>query len=230
MSGSSRSSRNRGNMQTGNEYWTYLPNNNLPDFLPARTSPNYPRERARDSWRLFEERVIGGGGPSYDALMASFPHAHGIPLRRASIPLHLLLMEDYGGAYPPPHSTTTPPPYNYQQPRYNYNNIEEEPRLSQEDQKQALNKLSKQLYSPHLNRIIKRLGGTGPTTSNNGSDDDDGKRCAVCLEDFDTKQYVTSTPCNHMFHEECIVPWVKSHGKCPVCRFLIIEKDRTTAY
>ncbi|PWA36139.1 zinc finger, RING/FYVE/PHD-type [Artemisia annua] len=34
------------------------------------------------------------------------------------------------------------------------------------------------------------------------------------------------TPCNHRFHEDCISPWVNSHGGCPVCRFSFTTKAR----
>ncbi|XP_039013555.1 E3 ubiquitin-protein ligase RDUF2-like [Hibiscus syriacus] len=54
--------------------------------------------------------------------------------------------------------------------------------------------------------------------------DEDGKRCAVCLEDFEARENVRVTPCNHMFHEECILPWVKDRGDCPVCRFVLSER------
>ena len=59
--------------------------------------------------------------------------------------------------------------------------------------------------------------------------DEDGKRCAICLEDFEPREQVMLTPCDHMFHEECILPWVKSHGQCPVCRFVLSERIRQTA-
>ena len=48
--------------------------------------------------------------------------------------------------------------------------------------------------------------------------------CAVCKEQFDSKaedaseQIVITLPCKHVFHEGCILPWLKSSGTCPVCR------------
>lgn len=148
----------------------------------------------------------------------SFPPAQ---ISRPSAPL-LYFDDTYHGR------PDSPPPYH--QPWNERGSSGEESRLSPEEQKQAVNKLRKQLYSPHINSIIRRLGTKSSGSSSPGpggslQDDDAGKRCAVCLEDFETKQFVTTTPCNHMFHEECIVPWVKSQGKCPVCRFVIAEKS-----
>ncbi|XP_054815103.1 uncharacterized protein LOC129315451 isoform X2 [Prosopis cineraria] len=39
------------------------------------------------------------------------------------------------------------------------------------------------------------------------------KRCAICLEDFEPREEVMLTPCKHVFHEDCIVPWVRSKGE-----------------
>lgn len=48
----------------------------------------------------------------------------------------------------------------------------------------------------------------------------------MCLEDFEPKETVMLTPCKHMFHEECIVPWLKTKGQCPVCRFVILKPTK----
>ncbi|KAL8510800.1 hypothetical protein ACS0TY_017575 [Phlomoides rotata] len=180
-------------------------------FPPARRSLN-PRGRTRGPWLLIEDRFFGG--PNHG--LTSFPPA---PTPRPSAPL-LYFDDTYHGRpdYPPL----------YHQPWNERGSTVEESRLSPEEQKQAVSKLRKQLYSPHINSIIRRLGTKSSTSNSPGGnlqDDDAVKRCAVCLEDFETRQFVTITPCNHMFHEECIVPWVKSQGKCPVCRFVIAEKS-----
>ncbi|KAL0406437.1 UNVERIFIED_CONTAM: E3 ubiquitin-protein ligase RDUF2 [Sesamum latifolium] len=209
MSGGSRSSRPSENWQPGPDYWIYLPTD-LSDFLPPRRTLNQ-RGRARDPRWFFEERSIRGPSNGF----ARFPSA---PDRRPSV--RLLLIDDYD-TYPGTRTPVPETPPAFQEPRYTQ---EEESMLTPQQQKQAINKLRKQLYSPHMSNIIRRLS-IKSSGSNAGSfhQDDDGKRCAVCLEDFETRQFVTLTPCNHMFHEDCIVPWVKRQGKCPVCRFVIAE-------
>ena len=32
-------------------------------------------------------------------------------------------------------------------------------------------------------------------------------------------------PCNHYFHEECIMPWLNQHDSCPICRFELKTDD-----
>ncbi|KAG7022947.1 E3 ubiquitin-protein ligase SDIR1 [Cucurbita argyrosperma subsp. argyrosperma] len=102
--------------------------------------------------------------------------------------------------------------------------------LTSEEQNMALNKLKKKVYDPPNNasrRIsfyYRENNRRNYNERSNGENDEDGKRCAVCLEDFQPKEEVMTTPCNHMFHEECIVPWVKSHGQCPNCRFTLFER------
>ncbi|CAG8438781.1 8728_t:CDS:2 [Ambispora leptoticha] len=42
--------------------------------------------------------------------------------------------------------------------------------------------------------------------------------CPVCKDDFKEGEEATALPCNHSFHDECIRPWLKMNGTCPVCR------------
>jgi len=50
--------------------------------------------------------------------------------------------------------------------------------------------------------------------------------CAVCKDQFilgtedPDEQIVVTLPCNHPFHMPCILPWLKSSGTCPVCRYV----------
>lgn len=44
-------------------------------------------------------------------------------------------------------------------------------------------------------------------------------QCAVCFEDYLLNENdVRKLPCNHLFHEKCIFPWLKNNATCPVCR------------
>lgn len=122
------------------------------------------------------------------------------------------------------------PPPRYYQPQYSPPS-ELESRFTKEEQEGCLSKLRKvMIFNPHLSNIVRRMGmknktdGTNQSGESRNFQDTDGRRCAICLDDFDSKQFVMLTPCDHMFHEDCIVPWVKSQGKCPVCRFVICKK------
>jgi len=42
--------------------------------------------------------------------------------------------------------------------------------------------------------------------------------CTVCLVNYSVGERVKVLPCSHLFHCECIVPWLQAHSQsCPLC-------------
>lgn len=49
-------------------------------------------------------------------------------------------------------------------------------------------------------------------------------QCSVCFDEFKLRETdVRKLPCNHLFHEKCIFPWLRINGTCPVCRASLIQ-------
>lgn len=51
------------------------------------------------------------------------------------------------------------------------------------------------------------------------------KDCSVCLTDFEVGDTVVTLSCKHVFHEDCLVPWLESNGSCPICRHSLVTPD-----
>ena len=48
--------------------------------------------------------------------------------------------------------------------------------------------------------------------------------CSVCLEGYPECSRVTTLPCKHSFHAECIEPWLRQQGMsatCPLCKRIV---------
>ncbi|XBI70812.1 hypothetical protein VPH35_065206 [Triticum aestivum] len=50
---------------------------------------------------------------------------------------------------------------------------------------------------------------------------DDELTCSVCLEQVVAGDLLRSLPCLHRFHVNCIDPWLRQQGTCPICKHQI---------
>lgn len=52
--------------------------------------------------------------------------------------------------------------------------------------------------------------------------------CAICMCEVDFPvagaEYMV-TPCNHLFHKECLAQWLNQKLECPVCRHMLPSPD-----
>jgi E3 ubiquitin-protein ligase RNF115/126 len=69
------------------------------------------------------------------------------------------------------------------------------------------------------NRLSSTLGGGAAK----GGDEADDPPEVVPLEE--QQDELVMMPCRHLFHEDCLIPWLKTNRTCPVCR-IILEPEK----
>lgn len=71
-----------------------------------------------------------------------------------------------------------------------------------------------------MNNILQHL--TTPWKNNKEQE------CCICLEGYhpgETICVALTTKCNHIFHQHCVVEWLQTHDKCPLCRIDLMNED-----
>ena len=56
---------------------------------------------------------------------------------------------------------------------------------------------------------------------------DKNVQCSVCMEDFKLEETVKELPCSHLYHPDCIVPWlemVSTEDHLPFVTFSVASK------
>ncbi|KAI8996127.1 hypothetical protein BC832DRAFT_302113 [Gaertneriomyces semiglobifer] len=54
--------------------------------------------------------------------------------------------------------------------------------------------------------------------------------CAICIDGWEEGGKVRELPCNHVFHQSCIDPWLLKHAiLCPVCKRSILTPTLATS-
>lgn len=55
--------------------------------------------------------------------------------------------------------------------------------------------------------------------------EDDSATCPVCKEMMELGEVAKELPCQHLYHESCILPWLDFRNTCPVCRYELLTDD-----
>jgi len=82
--------------------------------------------------------------------------------------------------------------------------------------------------NPGCADAVRRLPKVAPD-SQELIDPDDGSAmdCAICMDALVGSNSVVRCPCDHYFHQECLLEWCKSHLDCPLCRTQVGEPDHS---
>jgi E3 ubiquitin-protein ligase RNF115/126 len=70
----------------------------------------------------------------------------------------------------------------------------------------------------------KRFIETCPTISITNPESHD--LCLVCQDSYQIGDEALKLPCKHLYHKDCLIPWLQSRNTCPTCRFALpVDED-----
>ncbi|KAL1923669.1 uncharacterized protein VTP21DRAFT_8649 [Calcarisporiella thermophila] len=77
---------------------------------------------------------------------------------------------------------------------------------------------------PASDDVIERL----PRSKITKEQAEKGQECSVCKEEYQEGDSIIELPCKHFFHEDCVLPWLKTSGTCCICRFSLVGHPNTS--
>ncbi|THG12225.1 hypothetical protein TEA_011843 [Camellia sinensis var. sinensis] len=88
-----------------------------------------------------------------------------------------------------------------------------------------LDRISTQARQPkHLSHTSKSFINSLPILKITGSLL--SKSCSICKDEFEKNDQVNPLPCDHVFHHNCILPWLNRSNSCPLCRYKLPMERR----
>jgi DNA-directed RNA polymerase subunit RPC12/RpoP len=51
------------------------------------------------------------------------------------------------------------------------------------------------------------------------------RECTICQDHYQDGDEVVELPCKHLFHKDCLWPWLNRHATCPTCRYTLETMD-----
>ena len=55
-------------------------------------------------------------------------------------------------------------------------------------------------------------------TQNNNIQNNSSEVCPICLDNLNNNHIHKLSECNHTFHSNCLIVWLRNNSDCPLCR------------
>ena len=86
-----------------------------------------------------------------------------------------------------------------------------------------------EIISKKESNYIMNSSSANENTTNDASNDNDREKnenssCCICMEDYQTGDHMVTLPCLHVFHRDCIIPWLKNCATCPIDKSEILSE------